>query len=197
MFESCGPLASDFAGGFPNETQNRSIRSAKPAQERELRLSFGRLYLQIISAFCRPRQHNGDLLRPVGARNRPRRWELDRGHRPLDAGLVGARARLVSPPKPKSGPGPRARQRARSSECNSATIIPGTTESFNPLTSQWEKSPLNTVGNTNGGSWHCVISRRSKQKEATYDFLIFLRSWQTRRTPFSMLPMGGQGCNQA
>jgi hypothetical protein len=102
MFESCGPLASDFAGGFPNETQNRSIRSAKPAQERELRLSFGRLYLQIISAFCRPRQHNGDLLRPVGARNRPRRWELDRGHRPLDAGLVGARARLVSTPKPKS-----------------------------------------------------------------------------------------------
>ena len=55
-----------------------------------------------------------------------------------------------------------------------ATIIPGTTESFNPLTSQWEKSMLNTVGNTNGGSWHCVISRRSKQKEAAYDFLAFM-----------------------
>jgi multiple sugar transport system substrate-binding protein len=55
-----------------------------------------------------------------------------------------------------------------------ATIIPGTTESFNPLTSQWEKSMLNTVGNTNGGSWHCVISQRSKQKEAAYDFLAFM-----------------------
>jgi multiple sugar transport system substrate-binding protein len=55
-----------------------------------------------------------------------------------------------------------------------ATIIPGTTESFNPLTNQWEKSTLNSVGNTNGGSWHCVISRRSKQKEAAYDFLAFM-----------------------
>jgi multiple sugar transport system substrate-binding protein len=55
-----------------------------------------------------------------------------------------------------------------------ATIIPGTTESFNPLTNQWEKSTLNTVGNTNGGSWHCVISRLSKQKEAAYDFLAFM-----------------------
>ena len=55
-----------------------------------------------------------------------------------------------------------------------ATIIPGTTESFNPLTNRWEKSPLNTVGNTNGGSWHGVISRRSKQKEAAYDFLAFM-----------------------
>jgi multiple sugar transport system substrate-binding protein len=55
-----------------------------------------------------------------------------------------------------------------------ATTIPGTTESFNPLTSQWEKSMLNTVGNTNGGSWHGVISQRSKQKEAAYDFLAFM-----------------------
>jgi multiple sugar transport system substrate-binding protein len=55
-----------------------------------------------------------------------------------------------------------------------ATVIPGATDSFNPLTSQWEKSTLNTVGNTNGGSWHCVISRLSKQKEAAYDFLAFM-----------------------
>jgi multiple sugar transport system substrate-binding protein len=55
-----------------------------------------------------------------------------------------------------------------------ATIIPGTTEAFNALTGQWEKYPLNTVGNTNGGSWHCVISSRSKQQEATYDFLAFM-----------------------
>jgi multiple sugar transport system substrate-binding protein len=55
-----------------------------------------------------------------------------------------------------------------------ATIIPGTTEAFNPLTGQWEKYPLNVVGNTNGGSWHCVISSHSKQKEATYDFLAFM-----------------------
>ena len=69
-----------------------------------------------------------------------------------------------------------AQDRARSSVQGrvGATIIPGTTESFNPLTNQWEKSSLNTVGNTNGGSWHCVISRLSKQKEATYDFLAFM-----------------------
>jgi ABC-type glycerol-3-phosphate transport system substrate-binding protein len=42
------------------------------------------------------------------------------------------------------------------------------------LTSQWEKGMLNTVGNTNGGGWHCVISQRSKQKEAAYDFLAFM-----------------------
>jgi multiple sugar transport system substrate-binding protein len=55
-----------------------------------------------------------------------------------------------------------------------ASIIPGTTEAFNPLTGQWEQFPLNVVGNTNGGTWHCVISRLSKQKEATYDFLAFM-----------------------
>jgi multiple sugar transport system substrate-binding protein len=69
-----------------------------------------------------------------------------------------------------------AQDRARSSVQGriGATIIPGTTEAFNPLTNQWEISSLNTVGNTNGGSWHCVISRLSKQQEATYDFLAFM-----------------------
>jgi multiple sugar transport system substrate-binding protein len=69
-----------------------------------------------------------------------------------------------------------AQDRARSSVQGrvGATIIPGTTEAFNPLTNQWEKSSLNTVGNTNGGTWHCVISRKSKQKEAAYDFLAFM-----------------------
>jgi multiple sugar transport system substrate-binding protein len=69
-----------------------------------------------------------------------------------------------------------AQDRARSSVQGrvGATVIPGTTEAFNPLTNQWEKSALNTVGNTNGGTWHCVISRKSKQKEAAYDFLAFM-----------------------
>jgi multiple sugar transport system substrate-binding protein len=69
-----------------------------------------------------------------------------------------------------------AQDRARSSVQGrvGSTIIPGTEEAFNPLTNQWEKSSLNTVGNTNGGSWHCVISRLSKQKEAAYDFLAFM-----------------------
>jgi multiple sugar transport system substrate-binding protein len=69
-----------------------------------------------------------------------------------------------------------AQDRARSSVQGrvGATIIPGATEAFNPLTNQWEKTALNTVGNTNGGSWHCVISRQSKQKEAAYDFLAFM-----------------------
>ena len=55
-----------------------------------------------------------------------------------------------------------------------ATTIPGTTEAFNPGSGQWEQYPLNVVGNTNGGTWHCVISRFSKKKEATYDFLAFM-----------------------
>jgi multiple sugar transport system substrate-binding protein len=55
-----------------------------------------------------------------------------------------------------------------------ATAIPGTTESFNPIGGGWKKYDLNQVGNTNGGSWHCVISRFSKKQEATYDFLAFM-----------------------
>jgi multiple sugar transport system substrate-binding protein len=55
-----------------------------------------------------------------------------------------------------------------------ACPIPGTTEAFNPITGQWKKYDLNQVGNTNGGSWHCVISRFSKKQEATYDFLAFM-----------------------
>src|SRR5207244_6450458 len=55
-----------------------------------------------------------------------------------------------------------------------ATIVPGTQEALNPIAGKWEKFELNKVGNTNGGSWHCVISRLSKKKEATYDFLAFM-----------------------
>jgi multiple sugar transport system substrate-binding protein len=55
-----------------------------------------------------------------------------------------------------------------------ACPIPGTTEAFNPITGEWKKYDLNQVGNTNGGTWHCVISARSKKQEATYDFLAFM-----------------------
>ncbi|MBV9671631.1 MAG: extracellular solute-binding protein [Verrucomicrobia bacterium] len=55
-----------------------------------------------------------------------------------------------------------------------STTIPGTDAAFNPVTGHWENYSLNRVGNTNGGSWHCVISNKSKQKEATYDFLAFM-----------------------
>jgi multiple sugar transport system substrate-binding protein len=55
-----------------------------------------------------------------------------------------------------------------------AAAIPGTTESFNPIAGGWKKYELNQVGNTNGGSWHCVISSHSKKQEATYDFLAFM-----------------------
>ena len=55
-----------------------------------------------------------------------------------------------------------------------AAGIPGTTEAFNPITGEWKKYDLNQVGNTNGGSWHCVISSLSKNQEATYDFLAFM-----------------------
>lgn len=52
--------------------------------------------------------------------------------------------------------------------------IPGTEEAFNPITGQWKKYPLNQVGNVNGGTWHPVLSRLSKHKEATYDFMAFM-----------------------
>jgi multiple sugar transport system substrate-binding protein len=55
-----------------------------------------------------------------------------------------------------------------------AAPIPGTGEAFDPISGKWQKYDLNQVGNTNGGSWHCVISRFSKKKEATYDFLAFM-----------------------
>ncbi len=55
-----------------------------------------------------------------------------------------------------------------------ASPLPGTTEAYNPISGQWKKYDLNQVGNTNGGSWHCVISRLSKKQEATYDFLSFM-----------------------
>jgi multiple sugar transport system substrate-binding protein len=55
-----------------------------------------------------------------------------------------------------------------------ATVIPGTSEAFDPIKGTWDKFDLNSVGNVNGGSWHCVISRFSKKKEATYDFLAFM-----------------------
>jgi multiple sugar transport system substrate-binding protein len=44
-----------------------------------------------------------------------------------------------------------------------ATVIPGTQEAFNPITGKWEKFDLNLAGNTNGGSWHCVISNLSNK----------------------------------
>ncbi|HUC16473.1 MAG TPA: extracellular solute-binding protein [Acetobacteraceae bacterium] len=52
--------------------------------------------------------------------------------------------------------------------------IPGTTEAFNPIAGSWKKYALNQVGNVNGGTWHPVLSRLSKHKEATYDFMAFM-----------------------
>ncbi len=89
-----------------------------------------------------------------------------------------------------------AQDRARSSVQGrvGATIIPGAPEAFNPLTRQWEKSSLNTVGNTNGGSWHCVISSLSKQKEAAYDFLAFMAN---RKNAFFNVVTGWTGVQPA
>ncbi len=52
--------------------------------------------------------------------------------------------------------------------------IPGTTEAFNPIAGAWKKYEFNQVGNVNGGTWHPVLSRFSKKKEATYDFMAFM-----------------------
>jgi multiple sugar transport system substrate-binding protein len=96
-------------------------------------------------------------------------WTLPEGWTPFLAGHAVMEATWGDLPT-------LAQNRARSTVQGrvGATIIPGTTEAFNPITGQWEKYPLNVVGNTNGGTWHCVISRLSKQKEATYDFLAFM-----------------------
>lgn len=96
-------------------------------------------------------------------------WTLPEGWTPFLAGHAVMEATWGDLPT-------LAQDRARSTVQGrvGATIIPGTTEAFNPITGQWEKYPLNVVGNTNGGTWHCVISRLSKKREATYDFLAFM-----------------------
>jgi multiple sugar transport system substrate-binding protein len=96
-------------------------------------------------------------------------WTLPEGWTPFLAGHAVMEATWGDLPT-------LAQDRARSTVQGrvGATIIPGTSEAFNPMSGQWEHYPLNVVGNTNGGTWHCVISRLSKRKEATYDFLAFM-----------------------
>lgn len=55
-----------------------------------------------------------------------------------------------------------------------AAPIPGTKRAFNPRTGRWKSYTLNQVANVNGGSWHCVLSRFSRHKEAAYDFMAFM-----------------------
>ena len=55
-----------------------------------------------------------------------------------------------------------------------AAPIPGVKRAFNPATGQWKDYTLNQAANVNGGSWHLLLSRYSKQKEATYDFMSFM-----------------------
>src|SRR6202045_2186946 len=89
-----------------------------------------------------------------------------------------------------------AQDRSRSSVQGrvGATIMPGTTEAFNPLTSQWEKYPLNVVGNTNGGKAGIAGARDCPRRGRRP--MISLPSWPTRRTPFLMSPMVGLGCSR-
>src|SRR5579884_138209 len=55
-----------------------------------------------------------------------------------------------------------------------ATLIPGTDRAYDPIKKTWTSYPLNQVGNVNGGTWHCVLSRLAKEKEAAYDFMAFM-----------------------
>jgi multiple sugar transport system substrate-binding protein len=51
-------------------------------------------------------------------------------------------------------------------------MLPGSTRHWDYATKHWVETPDPApVGNTTGGSWHGVISRLSKQPEATYVFL--------------------------
>lgn len=71
-----------------------------------------------------------------------------------------------------------------------AAPIPGTTESYDPIDGKWRKYDLNLVGNVNGGSWHGVISRLSKNQEAAYDFLAFMAN---RKNEFFNVTHGWTG----
>jgi multiple sugar transport system substrate-binding protein len=52
-----------------------------------------------------------------------------------------------------------------------ASILPGTYEVYDMNANQWVKlAEPNVVGNTTGGSWHGVISSRSKSPEVVYSF---------------------------
>ena len=42
--------------------------------------------------------------------------------------------------------------------------IPGTTEAYDPINKKWNQYDLNQVSNVNGGSWHGVINRASKNQ---------------------------------
>jgi multiple sugar transport system substrate-binding protein len=75
-----------------------------------------------------------------------------------------------------------------------ACPIPGTTEACNPITGEWKKYELNQVGNTNGGTWHHVISRFSKNQDATYDFLAFMAN---RKNAFFNCTHGWTGVQPA
>ena len=55
-----------------------------------------------------------------------------------------------------------------------AAPIPGTKKAFNPATAEWKAYPSNQVANTSGGSWHLVLSRHSKNKDAMYDLMAFI-----------------------
>jgi multiple sugar transport system substrate-binding protein len=55
-----------------------------------------------------------------------------------------------------------------------AAPIPGVPEAYDPVKGTWTKYKLNQAGNVNGGSWHCVISKYARNKEAVYDFLAFM-----------------------
>lgn len=64
----------------------------------------------------------------------------------------------------------RARSRVRG-KCGVA-MLPGSNRHWDYATRAWAETPEpQPIGNTTGGSWHGVISRLSKQPEATYAFL--------------------------
>jgi multiple sugar transport system substrate-binding protein len=71
-----------------------------------------------------------------------------------------------------------------------AAPIPGVDEAFDPIKGTWKKYGLNQVGNVNGGSWHCVISRASQNQQATYDFLAFMAN---RKNAFFNITHGWTG----
>ena len=87
-----------------------------------------------------------------------------------------------------------------------AAPIPGTKRAFNPAAGQWKDYTLNQVANVNGGTWHLVLSRFSKNKEATYDFMAFMANRKNAffnatngwtgvqpSMPYEFLPPDGNG----
>ncbi len=69
--------------------------------------------------------------------------------------------------------------------------VPGSYEVWDYETNQWKKlDKVNRIGNIHGASWHGVISKFSKNKEATYHLFAYLASKEVKQ-PITLMGWPG------